>query len=79
MHTASMTDVIGIQPHCVQRCYVNELLSYRDAMIAKHIVTIRSITNSGAGLVVILQVQTSSTVLSAAVVTQALLVSSMMI
>ena len=42
---------------------------------AQYIVTIKSITNTAVGIMVILQVQTSNTVLSATVVTQVLTVS----
>ena len=40
----------------------------------QYVVIIRSVVNSAAGIVITLQVQTSSAVLSAAVVTQALMV-----
>ena len=47
----------------------------RQAMNSQYLVTIRDISNGAAGLVIRLQVQTSSSVLSATVVVQALTVS----
>ena len=47
----------------------------RQAMNSQYLVTIRDMSNGAAGLVIRLQVQTSSSVLSAAVVVQALMVS----
>ena len=70
---ASMIDVQDIS-HTVYRGCVSMLLSpCSQTMNAQYIVT-----NIGVGIMVILQVQTSSTVLSATVVTQVLTVSDVM-
>ena len=67
------------QPHSVLCLCVSMLLSpCSQAMNAQYIVTIKSITNIAVGIMVILQVQTSNTVLSATVVTQVLTVSVLM-
>ena len=64
------------QPHSVSCLCVSMLLSpCSQAMNAQYIVTIKSITNTAVGIMVILQVQTSNTVLCATVVTQVLTVS----
>ena len=55
---------------------VNALsVSCRQTTNAQYIVTIRKMTSNTDGLMIILQVHTSSTVLSAAVITEALTVS----
>ena len=55
------------------------LLHFRQAINAQYIVTIRRITNIAVGIMVILQVQTSNTVLCATVVTQVFTVSDLMV
>ena len=69
-----MFKVSGHTVYCVvmRKC---ALLLCRWAINAQYIVTIRSITNIAVGILAILQVQTSNTVLSATVVTQMLTVS----